>query len=566
MGKFTFLAAAALIAAPAYALGGRTVAPLENQAQPGYALHKAGTAPRTGGIPLRAPQKTTARAQADGGKPITQAPEGTLHENLVRSSTSFDVAYGQAFTDDVECMVGEFVDATDGYLYVKNPFAFNKTESYMKLKKEGGTALLEGPQLIYRDDIDGSGDLTDLYVMRLKLTTIEVDGEKKEWYMPDNGTIVFDYTDGVLTQRPEAGVIYGLTTVDGEWLGYGDWDLKLAPLEEEIVTMPDGLDAKKYSFTHFMGGSLVDVAFDGDVMYIAGFNPEAPEYCIKGKIEGNKVILPGDQYMGVVHQQADYDLVFDYHTYFMPAKVVQEWVEDFGEYIDVYALEDNLVFDYNAKTGAMQSENVALLNAGKMKTYYVTAYHFPKLAPYAGKKPAVPAKPMVTEFLEIKDWYNDGDVYGAISFVLLPYDIDGNYIDYNDLYYNMVINDEVFTFTPEEFINLAEPMTDVPYYFTDDYDIQIGDEIYRNIWFTNPEYAKIGVQAKYTVDGVTNVSEVAYYGDVPVGVENVPVEAEVVSTVYTDLTGCRVSNPERGIYIKTVQYSDGTVVNSKVLK
>lgn len=560
------MAVAALIAAPAYALSERPVAPLEGQSHPGYALHKAGMAPRTGGIALRAPQKSNAKAAASDEEPITKAPDGTLHENLVRSSTSFDVAYGQAFTDDVECMVGEFVDATDGYLYVKNPFAFNKTETYMKLKKEGETAVLEGPQLIFRDDIDGSGEMTDLYVMRLKLTTIEVEGAKKEWYMPDSGTIVFDYKDGVLTQRPETGVIYGLTTVDGDWVGFGDWDLKLAPVEEDIFTMPNGLDVKKYSFTHFLGGNLVDVAIDNDMIYIAGFNPDAPQYSIKGKIEGNKVILPGGQYMGVVHQQADVDLVYDYHTYFMPAKVVQEWVEDYGEYVDVYELEDNLELNYNTTTGVMQSDKVALLNAGKMQTYYVSAYHYPKLAPYAGKKPGVPAKPMVTEQIEIKDWYGDGDVYGAISFVLLPYDVDGNYIDYNDLYYNMVINDEVFTFTPEEFVKLSEPMTDVPYYFTDYYDIQIGDEIYHNVWFTNPEYVKIGVHAKYTVDGVTNVSEVAYFGDPVVGVDKAHVEAEVVSTVYTDLAGCRVSNPERGIYIKTVKYSDGTVVNSKVLK
>ena len=41
---------------------------------------------------------------------------------------------------------------------------------------------------------------------------------------------------------------------------------------------------------------------------------------------------------------------------------------------------------------------------------------------------------------------------------------------------------------------------------------------------------------------------------------------EVASTTYYDLTGRRVSNPDAGIYVKVVRYTDGSQRSFKVLK
>lgn len=512
------------------------------------------------GIALKtADKKGSPIMRAEADELITQAPPGEIHVSQIRSSTSYFVEFGAAYLEDVEAMVGEFVVGDDGYIYIKDPFAYDATGTYMKARLNGNEAVLELPQLIDRDDVYEMGTEEDLFVARLKYDAAE------DWYVMDEESqeIVFDYQDGVLSQREETDIMYGLVTADGEWLGYGDWNLVMQPVNETLAKMPNGIGAKEYTFSHSYGSSLVNVAFDGSDVYVSGINKDMPEACIVGKVAGNTVTFPAAQYLGISHHLIDMytDEYQDYHAFFMPAVVEQEWNELYEDYIEVYYVIDELVFKFDSATGVMTADDVLLINASKTKTYYIEAFEGPCFRPYPGKKPAVPAKPVVTEYLPIDDHYNDGDIYGGITFVLFGMDVDGNYIDVHDLYYNIVVNDEIFTFTPDEFINLTEEMTDVPYDFADDFDFQVND-IYHNVYFTNPEYVKIGVQAKYVVDGVANVSEVAYYETS--GVSEVDTEKEIVDIAYTDLLGKRVSHPSAGLYIKTLTYSDGSVKNIKV--
>jgi len=512
------------------------------------------------GIPLKTDVRKKAPARsAAAGELITQAPAGEVHSSLVRSSSSFFVEFGAANMDEVDAMVGEFVVGDDGYIYVKNPFAYDVTGTYMKLRVDGDVAVAEFPQLIDRDDVYGMGTEEDLYVERLKFDATE------QWYVPDeeNRQIVFDYKDGVLSQRYEEDVMYGLVTSDGDWLGYGDWNLVMRPLDEAAVVLPEGVEAKEYTLVHANGASLVKVAFDGNDVYLQGLNATTPDACVKGTLKDNSVLFDAGQYLGTYALETAPEKYLDYHVFFMPAVIGQVWDEWMEEYVEVYEATNEIVFDFNPETGVLSSDDVIMTNASQTQTYYVEAFEQPCLKPYAGKKPAVPAAPIVTEFLPIEDHFGDGDIYGGISFVLLGKDVDGNYIDVHDLCYNVIVNDELFTFTPDEFINLTEDMVDVPYDFNDDFDFQVNG-IYHNVYFTNPDYVKIGVRAKYVVDGVANVSDVAYYG-VNTGAEKVDAQKEVVSVTYTDMLGRKVNRPSAGLYIKTQTYSDGTARNDKVV-
>lgn len=503
------------------------------------------------------------RTIAGAGEMITEAPAGEVHASQVRSSWSFDVEFGQAYTDYVESMVGEFVVGDDGYIYIKNPFAFLKTDTYMKARLEGERATLTLPQHIYRDDIYGDGTEHDLYVARVKF----VDDKDRGWYYMDEASqeITFDYKDGVLMQQDEQGVMYGVVTEDGDWLGFGDWNLVMKPSEDHIVTIPDGIEAKQYTLSHSLGSRLINVGFDGDKVYVSGLNPDSPQACMVGNKEGDMVTFPAAQYLGEYHYVIDpYTQEYlAYHTYFMPAKIVEEWNDVMEDYMEVYSVIENATFRIDSKTGVMSTDDVLLLNASKTITYYMDAFEDVRLLPYAGKKPAVPATPQVIEQMEIKDWFDDGDVYGAISFLLFNVDVDGNYINPDDLYYNIIVNDEVFTFTPEEYDDIEDDMTDIPYNFMTENNSIIVNGLIHNIYFFNPEYTKIGVRAKYTVDGVTNYSGTAYYGES--GVKETDMEKEAVTVVYTDLLGNRVANPSAGLYIRTSTYADGSHKSVKTI-
>lgn len=50
------------------------------------------------------------------------------------------------------------------------------------------------------------------------------------------------------------------------------------------------------------------------------------------------------------------------------------------------------------------------------------------------------------------------------------------------------------------------------------------------------------------------------------GVNAVVADKQVASESYTGLDGVKVANPERGVYVKTIRYADGSVKNVKVVK
>ena len=56
---------------------------------------------------------------------------------------------------------------------------------------------------------------------------------------------------------------------------------------------------------------------------------------------------------------------------------------------------------------------------------------------------------------------------GGLQFTLSFYSADFNYLDPAHLYYNLYIDGEKQTFTPETYKNLKSNMTDVPYSFSD---------------------------------------------------------------------------------------------------
>lgn len=52
---------------------------------------------------------------------------------------------------------------------------------------------------------------------------------------------------------------------------------------------------------------------------------------------------------------------------------------------------------------------------------------------------------------------------GGLQYSLSYYSADFNYLDPSCLYYNLYIDGEVVTFSPDDYANLTEEMTDVPY-------------------------------------------------------------------------------------------------------
>ena len=156
-----------------------------------------------------------------------------------------------------------------------------------------------------------------------------------------------------------------------------------------------------------------------------------------------------------------------------------------------------------------------------------------------------------------------------MQFSLSYYSADFNYLDPSHLYYNLYIDGEVQTFSPDDYQNVDTEMTDVPYSFYDQYEFYKYDENARTIYFYKEVKEKIGMEAFY-IDGDTRlgsgVAEYYPYGD-PTGVKMTDANVKQIKSVeFYDLSGRKVSNPTKGIYLRTVTYSDGTKASRKIVK
>ena len=128
--------------------------------------------------------------------------------------------------------------------------------------------------------------------------------------------------------------------------------------------------------------------------------------------------------------------------------------------------------------------------------------------------PAVPANPTAD------DWYDCGDEsgYSRFYYTLPETDVNGNFINPECLSYSIFLDDDqIFTFDQQTYSYDIQGMGDiseVPYnVYAHGYDFHTG---YVYFYRTNREgYEplfnwRIGIQVYYTVDGVSNASDIVY--------------------------------------------------------
>ena len=134
--------------------------------------------------------------------------------------------------------------------------------------------------------------------------------------------------------------------------------------------------------------------------------------------------------------------------------------------------------------------------------------------------PAVPANPEATGFFDC----GTEEGYTRLDFNINLFDVDGNPLDPDCLTYSIFTdNDELFTFDYETYgprNGFDTDMTEIPYGYSG-YDFYLRRVyFYRTNMGDNPFFNwRIGIQLNYTVDGVTNKSDIVYYDVNPMPTE-----------------------------------------------
>ncbi len=518
-----------------------------------------------------------ANAQA-AEQPVMETPAGNLR-NFIVSSTSYSSQFGLFISADFhDGFHREVVFGDDGVtVWFKDPITSYLTGAWIKGELKDDIITVDTPQLIKLNE-KSDGTIEPIYVQRLK--NVVIDGKKK-WVIDEETAMTYTFrNDSIISNEPE--VMLGL--IDGEDgaldpIGIGETNVIYAKVQEKVSKMPEG-EAELWSWNYYpKQASQIEVMFDNNEMYMTGFWDDQPTACIKGRVEGNKVYFPSKQYLGRITDQETYN---DYYVYFMSA---QEGESDFiTPYIP---LSDELEFDYDpeAKTLVLTNEDrYAMVKYGKNTGYESTSHamlkgqikmaHIDEL-----DVPATPSFDM--PFFRYDLEYGWGSIEVNIPMV----DVKGNALLRDNMSYSVYLDDKKLIFDEEDALyenykGLGEPTDELPYMFRN--DLGIDYKTYPNkryLMFYKLDFEKFGVQSYYT-DPATKEktsSKIAYYNrlteetsvaDTPqsASLESTVAEREIENVTYADLTGRNVMPDYKGVCVKTVRYTDGTVMNSKVVR
>ena len=501
----------------------------------------------------------TAPALADE-EPIMDAPEGTLHDNMYASSYAYGLGWGDVYIQNVDGGIGKVVEGTDGNLYIYNPisqgYIWYSILPWLKAEPTGeeGKFVVKLPQL-YIIDV---GDPYYAYCMHY-------DEDEGMPVVEEEGEIEFTWQDGVLTQLGDKFI--GLCDATADWFYMADQHIVYAPQTDAVTPLPGDLYVQSYTMTYLSDPTdlnktketIVSIAIDGNDIYMGNLNNNNPDSYIKGTLADGKATFPTRQYLGV-------DAYYNGHIYVLTGEAYVD-TETYGTPVFNYNMNDEIVFtvDEDARHVVAEWPAAMITNVGPTTLSILSDYVAPALTAF-DDVPAVPADPIFTDEDLTVNTYSG---WASIHFTIPTVDVDGNKLNENKLYYNILLDDEVFTFDPETYIGLSSAMTDVPYKFEDNinFDIYISGGRH-SVYIYDTSFKKVAVQSIYTAgDQVNRSAIVEVVNTNPSAISEVNEADRIVDTRYYDLTGRELpAAPTSGIYLQRTTSASGATATIKVVK
>lgn len=297
---------------------------------------------------------------------------------------------------------------------------------------------------------------------------------------------------------------------------YFDYATTLCEAPEDLVTetyLFDGTD----TYYDRQTTKNVEVGFKDSYVYFQGLSDFMPEAWVRGELVDGVVTIP-DWFLG-------------------------EYTSTFGSMNLTFS---GATFTYDAEADKFYSEEgfQSLAESGYAMDEFAKVTILKVL-----EQEATPADPSI-EFM--KSAYGDY----IVNLEIPIQDVDGNYMVSDKLSYVLYVEKDgeqsELEFTTDLYERIEENMTEIPYDYTDNWDIT-NTRIYMNQDETELQsWTKIGVQSIYRGLGVEHRSNIVWFDLAAfweaTGIATVnAVKAD--SNVIFDLQGRRVAEPAKGLYI-----------------
>lgn len=469
------------------------------------------------------------------------APRGDVRFYDVTAFSQYE-AWGDIYAGDLTC-VKSLVFAEDGTVWFEN-LSNGFQGEYTRGTIDGDRITVDFPQ-VYTvwtyEDWETGEEITEEYrLFAMDAEEMEEDGLRYYAFtMSDVQSIEFSYDaeSGEIRQIGDKAIAICIATPDGyEYYGCADLGYVMTPNTTiQAVTEPEGIEYRDALFTYTDAWEFeplkrfVRLAKTDDAIYVRGINQFLPDAVVRLDRKGDGYVLPTGEYLGQSWGDNIYTLI-----------------ARFAEDMEQYDILDEMEFNYDEETGTLtyaDYRDALLLNNSLDEVSYLDGFFFPVFTPYDIPASAVPAPATDLSFYD-GNWEINGTC--EISFAVDPVSTDGVALPDNRLYYELYVDDEPFTFMPEDYSDLEEEMTMVPLMFTDHWDISYSGNVHY-ITFFSVGMDSIGVRLHYrNDDGTFTPGEMTrlVFDDSGVDLPAADGHADC-----HDLTGRRVANPGKGIHI-----------------
>lgn len=523
-----------------------------------------------------------ARKGAKSQEVIVTPPEGEK-QMMLGSSITFYLYYDEVAQDESYGLAYESVFCEDGSVYLKNPISMLDWDTYIKGQVTEDGIEFTFPQLLYSIEQEEEGvPSVDLMVDVLEYAEIDNPDDPDDYYVtfvPSEETRTIKFIkeeDG--SYMMDGDYMMGVTWND-EWQGYGEMGMVLEPFTATPVTAPSGLD---YDYSYILADELngwdttilrpVGIAHDGNDVYIKGLASGMPDTVLKGEFDpaANTLTIPSDQFMGEFYNHYIFMMTGSGYTYYD-----EDWECDMVTF-DI--MEDPVVLNFDPEKKLYTPvvpegmENVYLIyNFGNTVAYPCEYYAVDRIYSQGELTDYAPVNPEIISIEDIS--FFDPDYSYSFEFNIFGDNKDGQILRDDCIFYNIYINGELYTFTAEEYPELADAgyssLTDVPVF------LSAGDDIYaygnyHGIAFKAQGIETVGVRALY-IDGdkrgESQIVTVDKEGNPVDGVSNIYDDCIGGVKEYYDLFGRRVTGSEGGtVIIERTIGKNGKVETRKIIR
>lgn len=472
---------------------------------------------------------------------------------LTRDCEAFTLEAMEAIRERSYGSIVEMTEADDGFIYFKYMISEYPCESNIKAERVGDQIRIKGPQALY---VEYNYDTEQEYTTYLVPLIQHINENQQGYYLADeNLEFLFNVeADGTLVSA-DPTVILGVCTYGYAhyledygyiWMGYGDRDITISKVKSQPVVPPTNITPEAWVFDDEYDTALINIIFDNNDVYVQGLDRNLPDAWAKGeKTSDDQIEFKSGQYMG-----PDFADLF-YH-YLCGAEFMEVEVPDMDEPQIQAKLAPAAIFRYDAENQKMHTVNGYVINSSADELYPLYFYEEVRIEVQHRDPDCPPLAPYNLVYTE------DEDMGNSLWFQVPNVDTDGNLLLDSNLYYEIFLDGDAYE--PDiEYPGIEDHPTWIPYLY-EDYEIYVAGRDHT-VYVTAEGAETQGVRSIYV-----NENGKVLYSDMcelSSRVENVEMDVEKIE--WHDLTGRPLSNPGKGITIRTIKYSDGSVKTNKML-